>query len=80
MIITGEQRWGDIMTEDYMKAYQKITQGFSRPACKYTSPEEQGAAIQKCTLLKSTNLEYSNRTTIKQISGEDFYSDHHQKT
>lgn len=28
------------------------------------TPEEQGNAIQKCTLLKESNVAYSNHTTM----------------
>ena len=47
---------------DYMKAYQQITQGFMGPAYEYTTPDEQGAAIKKCTILEPTNIQYNNRT------------------
>lgn len=53
------------MNPDYLKAYQQITQGYTRPLYKYTTPEEQGAAIKKCTILEATNIEYSNQTTLK---------------
>lgn len=50
------------MTEDYLKNYQMITQHFAMPDRQYTTPEEQGAAIQKCSILEATNIEYSNET------------------
>ncbi len=52
----------DNMDMDYMKAYQQITQGFMGPAYEYTTPDEQGAAIKKCTILEPTNIQYNNRT------------------
>ena len=50
------------MLEDYLVSYQRITQHFQTPEYQYTTPEEQGAAIQKCSLLEVTNIEYSNET------------------
>ena len=50
------------MFEDYLKSYQQITQNFQTPDFQYAGPEEQGAAIQKCSILEVTNIEYSNCT------------------
>ena len=50
------------MYENYLKNYQMITQHFATPDRQYTTPEEQGAAIQKCSILEATNIEYSNET------------------
>ena len=52
------------MFEDYLNGYQMITQHFPKPDYQYTTPDEQGAAIQKCTILEATNIEYSNETKL----------------
>ncbi len=52
------------MDTDYITAYQIITRGFGRPVYEYTTPEEQGAAIEKCTILEATKIEYSNQTVL----------------
>lgn len=54
------------MFEDYLKDYQVITQHFPLPDRPYTTPDEQGAAIQKCSILQATNIEYSNETKTAQ--------------
>ena len=52
------------MFEDYLSMYQVITQHSQAPDYQYTTPEEQGAAIQKCSVLEVTNIEYSNETRL----------------
>ncbi len=52
------------MSTDYITAYQIITRGFGHPVYEYTTPEEQGAAIEKCTILEATKIEYSNQTVL----------------
>lgn len=54
------------MAEDYLSMYQMITQHSQTPDYQYTTPEEQGAAIQKCSILEVTNIEYSNETRLSQ--------------
>lgn len=49
------------MYEDYLKDYSLITQNFPTPT-RYGSPEEQGAAIVKCSILESTDIQYCNHT------------------
>lgn len=53
------------MGDEYLKAYQLITQGCQVPTHGYTSPEDEGASIEKCSILQETNVEYSNETTIR---------------
>ena len=60
----------NVMTTDYMTAYQIITRGFGRPVYEYTTPEEQGAAIEKCTILEATKIEYSNQTVLSKSESE----------
>lgn len=50
--------------DKYVEAYKRITQGLMHPNYKYTTPEEQGAAIKKCTILESTAIEYSNSIVV----------------
>ena len=52
------------MGDEYLKAYQLITQGFQAPSHGYTTPEEEGMSIEKCSILQETNVEYSNETII----------------
>ena len=52
------------MGDEYLEAYRLITEGFQVPAHGYTNPEDEGAAIEKCSILQDTNVEYSNETTI----------------
>ena len=54
----------NVMSTDYITAYQIITRGFGHPVYEYTTPEEQGAAIEKCTILEATKIEYSNQTVL----------------
>ena len=54
------------MFEESIRNYQMITQHFPKPDYQYTTPEEQGAAIQKCSILEVTNIEYSNETIQSQ--------------
>lgn len=49
-----------------MAKYALITQNCAFPS-KYNTPEEQGAAIVKCSILESTNIEYCNQTKDTQI-------------
>lgn len=52
------------MDERYLQEYERVTQGFHPPQFKYTTPEEQGAAIKKCSILEEADIEYSNRTIL----------------
>lgn len=52
------------MGDEYLNAYQLITQGFQVPSRGYTTPEDEGASIEKCSILQVTNVEYSNETTV----------------
>ena len=45
---------------DYLEIYQLITQGFQAPERDYTTPEKQGETIQKCSILETTTIQYSN--------------------
>lgn len=49
------------MTDKYLDKYYEITKG-KKISKKYSSPELQGAAIKRCSVLKSVDLEYSNQT------------------
>ena len=42
----------------------KITKDYTIPTYKYVTPEEQGLAIKKCTILEAAKIEYSNRTVL----------------
>ena len=53
------------MGDEYLEAYQLITQGFQVPARAYTSPEDEGASIEKCSILQETSVEYSNETIVR---------------
>ena len=50
------------MFDDYIKLYELITQNCNISEDGYAGPEKQGAAIQKCSILEVTNIEYSNET------------------
>lgn len=50
------------MSDDYLEIYERITQNYQISEDRYVGPEEQGAAIQKCSILEVTNIEYSNET------------------
>ena len=50
---------------EFVKQYELITQEFQCPEYDYTTPEEQGEAIKRCSILETTNIEYSNE--IKQF-------------
>lgn len=53
------------MGDEYLEAYQLITQGFQVPTRGYTSPEDEGASIEKCSILQETSVEYSNETIVR---------------
>ena len=48
------------MDDRLLADYLMITGGFLPDT--YPGPEEQGEQIVKCSILKETNLEYSNTT------------------
>ena len=48
--------------DTYLENYLMITQNFQMPDYEYTNPEDQGAVIEKCSILEATNIEYSNQT------------------
>ena len=52
------------MNTDYLKEYEVITKGCPHPPV-YISSEKQGESIRRCTILKVTNIGYSNRTALK---------------
>lgn len=58
------------MDNKYYEDYLKITRGYTPPAYQYTSPEEQGLAIKKCTILEATDLCYSTGTTVDYTNKE----------
>lgn len=45
------------MKNNYEIQYQKIVGDFS--ATRYETPEEQGKAIRKCSILKNIEIEYN---------------------
>ena len=49
------------MDKNFVIEYQRITKGYKHPSV-YGTPEEQGVAIKKCTILEVTNIGYSNET------------------
>ena len=53
------------MHEDYLAFYKLITQNCESPNYEYKTPDEQGAAIKKCSILEVTNIEYSNTTSTQ---------------
>lgn len=57
------------MKENYEIQYQKIVSG-SLPM-KYTSPEEQGKAIKKCSILKNVEIEYN---PVDRTQNKNFYN------
>lgn len=54
-----------VLGEDVLQIYELITKDINVPMHDYTSPEDEGAAIEKCSILQETNVEYSNVTTIQ---------------
>lgn len=44
--------------ENYEIQYQKIVNGFS--PSKYSTPDEQGKAIKRCSILKNVEIEYNS--------------------
>lgn len=52
------------MFEEFLKGYQLVTQNSQTPDYQYTTPEDQGKAIKKCSILEATNIQYSNETKI----------------
>ena len=53
------------MNKDYEIQYKKIVKT-SCPAL-YSTPEDQGRKIRKCSLQKSVQIEYSSTHKIKMI-------------
>lgn len=51
------------MKDNYELTYEKIV-GKQNPP-KYSTPEEQGKKIQKCSILKSVEIEYKGSNRIK---------------
>ena len=58
------------MAINYYEDYLKITRGFQRPVYQYTTPEEQGAAIKKCTILEGVDICYSTGTVTMDHRGK----------
>ena len=58
------------MEYNYYEAYEKIVQGYRSLDYEYKSPEEQGRSIKKCSILESTPIEYSNKTTLYPMKSE----------
>ncbi len=56
------------MLKDIEKEYKKITQDHTLPTHHYISPEKQGNAIKKCSILKEVEIGYSNMTTFKKVN------------
>ena len=54
---------GDKIMDKYYEGFIKLGLKEFDKSTKLT-PEEQGNAIQKCTLLKESNVAYSNHTTM----------------
>ncbi len=52
------------MLEDIQEAYALVTKGQLGPTYEYMSPESQGAAIKKCSILQETSIGYSNQTEL----------------
>ena len=53
------------MNSQYIEQYQMITRSSAPQEREYKGPEEQGRSIEICTLLKRTNIEYSNETKYR---------------
>lgn len=51
---------GGLIVDNIMQEYLRITGGFIPDI--YLGPEEQAKRIVKCSILKDTNLEYTNFT------------------
>lgn len=51
--------------DEIMLDYQKIVKGLKFP--DYKSPEDQGRAIKKCSILEPIDISYSNRTYTTHI-------------
>ena len=56
------------LLKDIEKEYKKITQDHTLPTHHYISPEKQGNAIKKCSILKEVEIGYSNMTTFKKVN------------
>ena len=50
------------MNNSFFHEYELITKGYSVPIYQYSTPENQGLAIKKCTILDATDICYSNET------------------
>ncbi len=53
--------------ENYEIQYKKIVNSFS--PTRYSTPEEQGKAIKRCSILKNVEIEYNpvNKTQNKEF-------------
>lgn len=54
------------MKKTFMDDYMSITKGFSLPPHTYTTPDEEGARIKKCSILEPTTVGYSNETKLNE--------------
>ncbi len=54
------------MKNPFLNDYMKITKSFSLPPHNYTTPDEEGARIKKCSILEPTNVGYSNETKLNE--------------
>lgn len=52
-----------MMENNYEILYRRIVKDGIMP--KYSAPEEQGRRIQRCSILKSTEIEYGSSNTVK---------------
>lgn len=52
------------MKNDYAKQYQLITKGQKILSPNYTTPEEQGRAIKRCSILTEKNVVYNNSSKL----------------
>lgn len=49
------------MNNDFLARYRLIVNGKDVPS-EYATPEQQGKAIRRCTILSPTDVAYSNST------------------